>query len=194
MSNPWIAVAGLARCGTTLTMNMLHAAGIPCIGCAPAFEVAEINHRAVSRDFLNRYPGHAFKHLDPHLAPLPRELPLLVIWLDRDPKEQAKSQAKFVTVLMGLPTPTRAHIRRMAQGLKRERPVALAQYNGCPRLVLQFEEVLKEPRTAALQIAAFLRAYWGLLDIDRMAAQVRSRTPECQPGLDIELAMLEGHP
>jgi hypothetical protein len=38
MSAPVIVVAGLGRCGTSLVMQMLAAAGLPCVGSFPDFE------------------------------------------------------------------------------------------------------------------------------------------------------------
>lgn len=35
---PTIFVSGLGRCGSSMTMQMLDAAGIPCIGDYPAYE------------------------------------------------------------------------------------------------------------------------------------------------------------
>ena len=42
---PALLVAGLGRCGTSLMMQMLAAAGLPCVGEFPAYEVPELNHR-----------------------------------------------------------------------------------------------------------------------------------------------------
>jgi hypothetical protein len=39
---PYVIVAGFGRCGSSLTMTMLHAAGIPCIGTPPDFEVNQM--------------------------------------------------------------------------------------------------------------------------------------------------------
>jgi hypothetical protein len=120
-----IAVGGLARCGTTLMMHMLHAGGIPCMGSKPDFEVDEFNNRPVKAAFLERHSGHAFKLLDPHRTPLPHGFRGVLVWLDRDPAQQAKSQAKFVHLMTGAPMANRAQLREWAStfGVTAGRPL-----------------------------------------------------------------------
>lgn len=191
-SRPHIIVGGLARCGTTLMMHMLHAGGIPCIGTKPDFEVEEVNHRQVDPAFLARHPGHALKLLDPHETPLPVGTRAVLIWLDRDPDQQARSQAKFVRMTMsGIPMPNRSTLRRWAAGLRGDRAKALARFPGWPRLELKFEAIITGPETTAHQIAGFLCQWWPDLDVERMAAQVRPRPTDCAPDLAIELALSE---
>lgn len=190
MTKPHIIVAGLGRCGTTLMMHMLRAAGIPCIGEPPAFEVDETNHRKVSDAFLSRHPGHALKLLDPHLTPLPlASAP--TIWLDRDAKEQAKSQAKMATIIMGLPTPSRLHMRRWCSGLRSDRSIALAALPPGPRLRIAFEGLINAPSCAAHSVAAFLAPWWPELDAAKMAAVVKPRSAACASDLSIELALVD---
>lgn len=190
-AKPYIIVAGLARCGTTLTMHMLHAAGIPCIGEKPAFEPPQVNHCAVDPAWLAQYPGRALKVLNPHETPLP-SIDGVVIWLDRDPKQQAASQIKFNAMMMpGLMTVDRGHRRRWVAGLVKDRPRALAALPKAPTLVLRFEDLIHHPYGQAMRIAQFLAQWWPDLDWDAMAAVVRPRSARCAPGLDIELALLD---
>lgn len=167
---PYVVVAGLARCGTSLTMQMLHAGGIPCIGAYPDFEVDEVNHRAVDPAFLAQHPGHAFKVLNPQETPLPTLPAAVLIWLDRDPEQQARSQAKFAHLTMGVPVPNRAHLRRWESGLRRDRGPALAQFGGWLKLLLNFEDIIAQPLRASYQIAARLSPWWPDIDFQRMAA------------------------
>jgi hypothetical protein len=188
---PNIVVAGLARCGTSVTMQMLHAGGVPCIGEWPAFEVGDVNGAPVDPAFMARYPGHALKVLDPHRTKLP---PLasggVLIWLDRDPVEQARSQAKFVHLMTGVPVPNRAHMRSWTAGLRSDRVPALAQFGGWPKLLLDFEQIVTDPRRAARSIATRLEPWWPNLDAERMADQVRPRPPACAPDLAMELRLV----
>lgn len=186
---PHIIVAGLARCGTTLTMHMLHAAGIPCIGKRPGFEVEQTDHRTVDPAFLARHPGHAFKLLDPHHCPLPAGLPGVLIWLDRNPVEQAKSQAKFAHLMLGVRPANRAILRRWSAALRVDRARALAPFADWPTLILDFERIILRPQITAERIARHLEPWWPDLDIRGMAQQVRPRSPACAPGLEIELAL-----
>lgn len=192
MLRPHIIVAGFARCGTTLTMHMLHAAGVACIGETPGFEVREISGMAVSRDFLFARFGHAFKLLDPHILTLPAGMPRTpVIWLDRNPVQQARSQAKFAHMVGGMPMANRDHLRRWAAGLKEDRPRALRRFAGWPVLTLQFEGLIEAPRNSAALIARFLNPWWHGLDHEAMAAKVLPRSTDCQPGVDIEMRLSE---
>lgn len=187
---PYIVVAGLGRCGTSLLMQMLDAGGIPCIGPYPAFEPEALRtSRAIDPAFLARYPGHAFKLLDPHRTPLP-PIPGVLIWLDRELREQARSQAKFATLMMGVPMANRVHLRRWASGLRADRERGLAPFEGWPRLVLRFEDIIRRPDDAALLIAARLRPWFNNINEAAMAAQVRPRSTDCAPGLDLELSLI----
>lgn len=188
---PVILVAGLGRCGTTMVMNMLAAAGVPCVGPAPAYEVDEVNHRPPSYDWLRAQQGKALKLLNPHCsAPLP-PCPSVVIWLDRDRIEQARSHAKFVHLVAGAPAADRRHVRAMAKGLERDRGLALLALPGRRTLRLSFEELLDDPRNAAHRLHAFLYPDFGALDVSAMAAVVRRRSPKCAADLSIEIEMLE---
>lgn len=188
---PVILVAGLGRCGTTMTMHMLAAAGVPCVGGAPSYEVEEVNHHTPDAAWLAAQGGKALKLLDPHhCRPLPR-LPALVVWLDRDAMEQARSQAKFAHLVAGFPRANRGQVRRMADGLRNERHLGVMAVASHLQLRLTFEGVLADPMLAALRIAGFLRPEFGELDATAMARVVRPRSPACAPDLAMEIAMLE---
>lgn len=176
---PVIVVAGLGRCGTTVVMNMLHAAGLPCLGSPPAFEDATRLAR----------PGEVAKWVGPDVTPMPFRAgtPTLAIWLDRDPLEQARSQCKMVTMLGARLLPGAVEV--LAKALPGYRAVALRSIP-LPRIVTTFEAVITRPRDVALFIENFLRPSTGPLDIDAMASVVVPRTTACQPGLDIEMALV----
>lgn len=194
---PVLFVSGLARCGTSLTMQMLSAAGIPCAGDFPGFEVDAVNHRDISPAFMVAHRGQAVKWLNPHLtSPGVDPVFFVTLWLDRNPVEQARSQAKFVHLLMGAPYPDRRHLRRWASGLRRDRAIALGFIGifGWPKLMLDFEALVGKPRETAARIAAWLEPWFGPLDVDRMAAAVRPRESRCEPGLAIEAALMAQRP
>jgi hypothetical protein len=189
---PVVLVAGLGRCGSSLVMQMLEAAGLPCLGEYPGFEDARFNHCPVPADLLRSHAGHAVKCLNPHLTPLAYDAPWIVVWLDRNLTEQARSQIKFATVFMrSAPPTTRRDLRRMAAGLREERGPAMRAFAGRPRTYLQFEEIVASPSKAAYRLAKWLEPWHGVLDERAMAAVVRPRGPECQPGIEMEIALLE---
>ena len=52
-------------------------------------------------------------------------------------------------------------------------------------------ERAEESVRAAARLASWLEPWFGVLDAQAMAAVVRPRGPECQPGIDLEIALLE---
>lgn len=185
-----IAVCGLGRCGSTLLMHMLHAAGIPCIGGKPAFEHDQFRRKLVDREFLAAHPGHAFKLLDPHLVKLPAGITVgKAIWLDRDVEQQARSQAKFVHLLEGVPLPNRAQLRHWKANLRGDREKALRALPWL-KLFLSFESLIEAPTATAAKLAAALHPVVGELDAGKMAAVVHRRSTACAEGLDIESILL----
>ena len=189
MSGPLIIVSGLSRCGTSLVMQMLQAGGVAVTGEYPAFELVEFTGpRELS--FLQKFKGHGVKIIDPHLFDWRGVPELKVIWLDRDPAEQAKSQIKFGAAVAGLPIQqTRAMVRQWTRALRRDRPRCLALFKalGCETLFLSFERLVEAPLSAARELAEFT----GAAPAEAMAEAVRPRGPECYPGL-LEIELLEG--
>lgn len=192
MNRPVVLVSGLGRCGSSLVMQMLEAAGVPTTGEYPGFEAPEANHRAIDAVWLRSKAGHAIKWLDPHLTPLPNDAQAVSIWLDRDFDEQASSQAKFACLLVGVPKPTRQHRRAWAAGLRRDRDLAMREVLKTRQcLSLSFERLIHQPLATAKAIAEFLSPWFGALDVARMASVVIPRSITCEPGLDIEVRLVE---
>lgn len=94
-----IIVAGCARSGMTLTMNLLHYGGYPCFGPPPAFEEYE-----VGRIDWNEANGKAVKLVDTHIQ-FPPTGEYLVILTKRDIKEQTRSTIKFMRMVAGVKMP-----------------------------------------------------------------------------------------
>ncbi|OOG61408.1 hypothetical protein B0E46_15630 [Rhodanobacter sp. B04] len=184
-----VVVAGLGRCGTSLTMQMLHAAGFPCVGEAPAFEDAATQHR-VEPAWFSEQAGKAVKILDPQRVGIPRSALTAVIWLDRDPEQQAKSQCKFVEML-GYGFNNRSAQRRCMKQLALDRATARGTFAGRNTLDLRFEDLIVSPGTAAARIAMFLEP-WKSLDVATMKAVVRKRDVKCAPDMSIELSLIDG--
>jgi hypothetical protein len=182
-----VVVAGLGRCGSSLTMQMLAAGGMPCIGEPPAFEDVRFTPGArVAEDWFASLIGNAVKVLDPHHVQLPKPAPARVIWLNRDYREQAASQAKFLQAVAGI-----GGVEDVATAFRRsmpqERREALRALAGWPLLEQAFEALILEPAASARAINAFVG---GHLDADAMARVVRRRPTECAPGLDMECELI----
>lgn len=189
MDKPVIIVAGLGRCGSSMTMQMLHASGIPCVGRRPSFEDDRCLQR-INSEWLSQQSGRAVKVLDPQRVGIPQGVNCAVIWLDRDTKEQAKSQIKFVEALDGIRIASGAW-RGMRSTLRSDRAKAMSVISRHPVLKLSFEGILSAPRENAVKIADFLSPWFDLSDrIDFMAMAVRRRSPVCAPGLAMEMTLM----
>src|SRR5262249_2707212 len=108
------------------------------------------------------------------------------LWLDRDPRQQAKSQLKFARAMMGLPG-GKVLIGRFARSYERERPICMEvmrRLGGRVR-VMKFKHIINSPRSAAVDIGIFA----GCRDRTRMALVVRRRSPLCLSTL-LELDLL----
>lgn len=190
--NPVLIVAGHGRCGSSLTMQMLAAGGVPAVGEYPAFEPSESSALDMDPIWLATQAGRAVKILDPHLTSyrfIP-QIPRLVIWLDRDTKQQAKSIIKFGRAVQGLPF-NNSDWKALAAGLKRDRTHAheALGMGQCSSLILTFENMIGWPMESAARMASFLAPHLKL-DVQRAASAVISRQPECLPYL-LETQLLE---
>jgi hypothetical protein len=185
-------VSGFGRCGSSVVMQMLHAAGMPMAGRWPSFEDDRfsVERVAVGIDTITSVSGCAIKVLDPHLVVLPRGPAYRAIWLTRDPVEQAKSQAKLLRLLSGVVI-DRATRRKLEHSYSSDELPALAALRaaGVPTpLHLTFEALLANSRRAAENIAS----HCGLQEcrVPTMAAAVQQRRPQCAPDMALELALL----
>lgn len=185
-----IVVCGLARCGTSLMMKMLHKGGIEPL-CDPlslghGYEYDATLRLPDNADRLNGTESKAVKILDPHRLRLPDDRPYAFILLTRDFKEQAKSHIKFLKAL-GVPA-TRKDREGVERSLRDDLPVVeslLESYSQSRILRLSFERVITDP----LGVARELDDYLERSDFDMLkAAQcVLRRSPKCLPYL-LELA------
>ena len=179
-------VSGLARCGSSMTMQMLYAGGMECCGCAPAFEDSRVNGLPGDSYWLDRCDGMALKVLDPLTFRMPPG-EYRTIWLDRDIKQQAKSWVKFMrNVGQAVPRSSTNEIRKLLQSMRAESLVYVRQMAQAT-LFLRFEQVLRNPVAEALRIARFVGKP---LDVDAMARVVVYRPVECLPYM-LELRQLE---
>lgn len=177
-----IAVTGSTRCGTTLLMRMLNAGGIPAYAeNLVSFETPRIFDLPADSSWLSECEGHAVKLLEPlYLLPLPR-LEWRFILMRRNPREQARSQIKFMNML-GTPVPDSA-LEPLIASLRADLPKmrkTLGRYG--PVLDVSFEEVLERPLETAYRVEKFVGKR-NALDTNAMAAQVIARSADCYPGL-----------
>ncbi|MDG4874123.1 hypothetical protein P9273_03300 [Mesorhizobium sp. WSM4935] len=175
-------------------MQMLYAGGVPCVGEWPAFEGSASMFRSFDPSAFAALRGQAIKLIAPAEHPvfdLPKHI---VIWLDREPHEQAKSQLKMVSAMFSGVATNRRSIRSMVAGIRSERPLNMAAVGAksrCPTLVMSFERLLTQPAQAAETIAAFLQQHgYEQVNVAAMRRQIRRRSPTCYPGM-MEIDLLE---
>lgn len=191
-SSPVIVVAGLARSGASLVMQMLDAGGVRCAGEAPTYEVRG-TEVWVERAWLTGLDADAVKVVDPHRVNLPRDTPIVAIWVDRDPLQLVLSQAKFMRLAARLPAMGNAQLAELHQSVIAGRAAAMAHMretrSAAPLLVLPFEHLIESPSTVASSIADHIRP-WCPADADLMAGAVLPRQPGCAPDLSIEFRLV----
>jgi hypothetical protein len=185
-----VAVCGFGRCGSTMAMSMLVAGGCPP-GNAATVPYEGDPAALVGRDLT----GTCVKLLaGGRMSEIP-EGPTAAwrfVWMDRNPAEQGKSMAKFLTVMapvLGIqalrPSPT-----RLARTFEADRPYLLGALRRIgPVLVLDYERVLAQPRKAAKRMR---REIWPGLDVEAAAAAVHKRDGKCRPDIAFELSTLGG--
>ncbi len=179
-SDHLIMVTGLGRCGSSLTLQMLHSGGVPCVGDWPSFEDENTFPGLLTPDWLGRQRG-ALKVLDPQLHD--RRIfegeNLSIIFLRRESTEQARSSAKFLNAFGGQPQLDRLAVKRMAASIRADTAKAerLFQNLRRPVLFLTFERLVAAPGGVAEQIAHFIRPHFTA-DPAAMAAAYFHRGPK----------------
>lgn len=173
-----IIVAGITRSGLSLTMQMLHAGGFPCVGEPPAFEEYGIG-QIPWKDCHDR----AVKLVDAQLQ-FPPQMPCKVIRLRRNLKQQAKSFNKF-NKCFGLPS---APISKLIKSFRRDYyKIDTWAKKQSGLMTIEFETIIKYPGYIAMRISKFSGRD---LNIGAMASCVVDRSPDCYPTM-LELDLLE---
>ena len=183
-----IVVCGLPRCGSSLTLQMLDAAGVPVVGEFPAYE-PDVIEGQITPEFLEAHPAAAFTFLDPHLNRLPVGPTYRFIFLTRSRRQQSLSQMKMLR-LMGMihGSVTDAQMQMHEESLQREERKSLEmirQHEGIGILV-RFEDIIARTESAVFRIADLLRLDGAAQE--RMRACVKPRSASMYPGmLEVEL-------
>lgn len=184
-------VSGFQRCGSSLMMQMLAAAGMPTIhdpqSGYPAFETQRQFHAADDPTWLT--DGHAVKWLEPQRAMPSPNVPheLRIIWMRRDFNQQAKSAVKFMRLVGGVPLPADAR-KGMAASYRASATDAVKLWLTRGKVLrVNFEDLIREPLLTAKTVVDFLELP---LNHSIMADEVWPRNTECLDGL-LELALVQ---
>ncbi|NJL03187.1 MAG: sulfotransferase domain-containing protein [Spirulinaceae cyanobacterium SM2_1_0] len=179
-TNEVIVVCGFARSGTSLTMQMLQAAGVDLFyddKLPIAFETPKIFDLVIGESqWLSECRGKAFKLLDPLDKPLPEGYCYKIIWLDRRVRDMAVSSANLLKGLMRL---DRKDVDLITSQYMRDKPKTVSLLRSyvsanpeSEMLTVRFQQLVEEPAVAAGAIASFLG-----IDAARVEAMTRCVIP-----------------
>lgn len=181
-----IVVCGHGRCGTSLMMQMLAAAGVHIAGEYPSYEAENF----ATPEWIAKNKGGAIKLLDPmRLEHTFGTEKIKFIWLSRNVFEQAKSTSKFANMLGGVKPLNEQAIYVMAQSLGRDTATSIKRirnYGGV--LTMTFEQLIEKPEEAAQRLADYCLLPSSV--VPKMVDVVLPRNTQCQPNLDIEMKLM----
>jgi len=181
LSESLLIVTGLPRSGTSLLMQMLHAAGLPILSDDAReadednprgyFEYAPVKKLLTDSRWLAEARGKAIKIVAPLLFALPPALPCRVILCERNLDEVLRSQERML-LRRQEPIPAPEHRRMLKAEYLRtlhRLKAMLASRPATELLVLDYHAAVAGPLATAQKLNAFLG---GNLDIAAMAAAV----------------------
>jgi len=171
-------VCSLPRTGTSLVMQMLHAAGLKVPGSYPGYETEVWVSKERGIPYMHLFDGRydAVKWLEPHLAGRIDLPPCRIILTTRCEHERWASQLKYSRLWLKEVTnrrqreAKRVEMMRARQGVRRW---CMLKSRG--NLEIAFETMLVDPLYCAELISDFI----GQGDPEKMAACVMCRGPEC---------------
>lgn len=191
-----IVVSGFGRCGSSLLMRILDAGGVDVI-CDPgnrggSYETELANSvvfHGGSVEWLAQQHGRAIKLLSVGNRTWPEAFRFRLIWIDRDPGEQSRSQAHFMVEEARFP---KSEARQIAARLRRsygaDRARTFKRIRPRPILRLTFEGLINKPEIAVVQIIRFLDLKPELART--MVAQVIRRSPKWSRSHIIERSLV----
>ena len=179
-----------------MMMTMIDRGGFPVAGPPPAYEVREMNAAGrVDIDWVRAQAGRAVKWIDPLNARISRNhLPCrpVILHMDRDVKEMARSQVKMLAMFGEAVGSRRRAVRAFTKSLARDKPILTARLNALGTVYsFTFDWVLAEPERAARKLGAIIRAETGRgFDVRAAAAVPAARSPLCAPDLSMEMGLI----
>jgi hypothetical protein len=167
----FILVSGLPRSGTSLMMQMLHAAGVPvqCDGLRAAdadntegyFEWEVIKTLPKNPRVIDSARGRAIKVISLLLPALPRQHHYKIVFMQRPVEEVAASQLKMLQ--RRFPGKTHASSAKMAETLRAHRDETLMMLRRLPNievLEVSYPDLVNTPAAWLPKIAKFIAPRW----------------------------------
>lgn len=155
-------------------------------------------------DLMGKLGGKCVKVVDPMTFKLPHpkqvgsDVSYRIIWMARDHEQIARSQVKLIgdilPLLNGSELFTSEQLGVMVDVLKRDEHAFLSKAvdlmgPSCRVHVTRFEELLSSPHLELAKVFVFLGIEPDIIQrekVERAAATIIDRSPECQPDLRIE--------
>jgi len=183
-----IVVTGLARCGSSLMMQMIHAGGYP-ISCHPGNEAISGEHNSQTETLKQiasgSANGKAVKSLDPLNFPLPPGNDYTFIWMERNYSQQADSMGKFLSAL-GIPV-NRKGMRSLEASLPKDTDKSIKYLKRLGEVYrFSFEDCLLKTSVVIERICDIIPG----LNASIMPSVIINRGVECYSGL-LERELIE---
>lgn len=181
-------ITGQGRCGSSLIMQMLAAAGLPVVGSPSFYEDERSSISKFDPDWLVSLDGKYVKVLGvQHLKLKPADYRF--IFLKRNPSEQAMSQNKFQTIVNRGKAES---YEGMKWQVRRQNKLCLKKCKSLGEtLEMRFEHLIDYPELQIGRLCMFLnlrplRDYGHL-----MISRIVSRETKCLPTMEIEQVLSE---
>jgi hypothetical protein len=194
MNNDITIVTGFGRCGTSLVMQVLYAAGTECTGNWPSFENEEVFPVHFNKNWLRDQKRKAVKIMEPDQSMHNLNgMTIRTIWVRRSYMQQARSMAKLASVAMQKPLPTEGEIAVVADGWKKRTFKAITHMATLgPLMVIDFEDLIYPMMETYIKLIQFMEYPW--LDDEEQAEEamkkmimcVEPRTIDAQPDFEVE--------
>lgn len=191
-----IVVSGIPRCGSSLIMRMLHVGGLPVIIDENNFVSYEYyqTERFSSignSDWLK--PGHAIKILDIHRKKLPADKEYKIIYLLRDPLQQAKSQIKLMHETGIFLQGSQPH-KKIKKSIEIDNIKASLYYQKFAHIKISFEDLISDTKNVCQKLQLFIGPideHLHFLDLQAMENIVVKRSVSCMPDMSIEIERIK---
>jgi hypothetical protein len=190
-----IVVSGQPRSGTTLVMTMLHRGGLPVYADShTGYEASKVISLDRDNSFLyelsaNKQSHTVIKILHPYITALPLDIPVKVIWMHRNAKDQAKSQRKLL-LHAGVEVP-RQEIHQLAKLTTRihKKMTKAFKRSGISWLPVEYSRLKSDPGEVVKRLTNFLPFH--VFDLPSMLACMKNNTIKPQPDLSVEMSIAE---